>query len=142
MKKLLVHKNCIIKNCENEAISVKGKNPYCREHVYSLCELKTHKNIFNEYRCNSTVSMVSCGNKKYCNSHYRTLITKCNEKNCKKIRKNNELSFDKKWYCKKHTKKQNMLFLANLFFTFKDILPSEITGKIYKNHLKNNTYIL
>ena len=142
MKNLLVHKKCIIKDCENKSISVKNQNPYCREHVYTLCELKTQKNIFNECRCNSTVAMVSCGDKKYCNSHYRTLIQSCNENKCKKIRKNNKLSHDKKWYCKKHIKKQNNLFFSNLLFSFRDKLPSEITEKIYKIHLKNNTYIL
>ena len=142
MKKLLIYKNCRVKNCNNQAISVRGQNPFCREHVYTFCDLKTHKNIFNERRCNSTVSIVCCEGKTYCNAHYRTLIQKCNEKTCSKLRNDNILSFDKKWYCKKHKKIQNKKFLSNLFFIFRSKLPPEITENIYKFHLKNNAYIL
>jgi len=142
MNNILVHKECVINECKNKAISIRGENPYCRDHVHSLCELKLEKNIFNECRCNSTVSMIKIGNTQYCNSHYRTLIYKCNNKKCKKIRKNNILYCDKKWYCTKHKKIQNKKVLATMFFTFKNKLPSEITEKIYKIHLKNNKYIL
>ena len=78
MNKLLVEKECTIENCKNKSISVRGENPYCRYHVESLCELKQQKNIFNECRCNSTVGMISCNKKLYCNAHYRTLIYTCN----------------------------------------------------------------
>ena len=142
MKNILLHKKCKVQDCLNISISVRGENPYCREHVHSTCELKYKNNIFNECRCNSTMSMVSCGGKQYCNAHYRTLIYKCNQKKCKKIRKNNKLSFDKKWYCKKHQREQNNLFLSHLLLTFQDKIPSEITVKIYKFHLKNNMYKL
>lgn len=142
MDKILVHKECIVDLCNNEAISVRGENPYCREHVKNKCELNSTKNIFNESRCNSTVQMINCCGKVYCNSHYRTMIFKCNNKACNKVRKNNKLSFDKKWYCKKHTKKQNHDFLANLFYVFKNRIPGEITENIFKIHLKNNEYIL
>ena len=131
-----------MQGCINKSVSVRGQNPYCRDHVHDICQLKNKNNIFNEQRCNSTVKMISCGEKLYCNAHYRTLITTCNENKCKKIRKNNKLSHDKKWYCKKHKIKQNKIFLTNLFLTFKNKLPSEIVEKIYKYHLKNNTYIL
>ena len=140
MNKILVHKECFIKECKNKSVSVRGENPYCREHVHSICELKLKNNIFNEYRCNSTVSMVTIGGKQYCNAHYRTLISKCNFEKCTKLRKNNTLSSDKKWYCKKHNKVQNKKMLANMFFCFKNTLPSELTEKIYKIHLKNNKY--
>ena len=142
MKSILIHKECKVQDCKNTSVSVRGENPYCREHVHSICELKYKNNIFNECRCNSTVSMISCGGKQYCNAHYRTLIYKCNHKKCKKIRKNNKLSFDKKWYCKKHHKQQNNKFLSSLLLMFRDKIPYEITEKICKIHLKKNTCIL
>ena len=142
MKSILVSKKCVIKDCKNTSVSVKGLNPYCREHVNSICELKYKNNIFNECKCNSTVSMVSCEGKTYCNAHYRTLIYKCNNHKCKKIRKNNKLSFDKRWYCNKHQTEHNKKFLSNLLLTFKYNLPIELIVKIYKIHLKNNLYIL
>ena len=141
LTKVLLYKKCKIENCDKHSISVGGGNPYCRDHVSFLCELKHETNIFNECRCNSSVSMVELENKSYCNAHYRKLIQTCNQKKCKTLRTNNILSFDKKWYCKNH-KPNNEKLLAKLFLTFRGKLPPEITEKIYKIHLKNNTYVL
>ena len=142
MNSILIHKNCIMNKCKNKAVSIRGENEYCREHVRSLCLLKNEKNIYNECRCNSTVPMITVNSKKYCNSHYRTLIFKCNEHKCEKERKDNKLSFDKKWYCKKHKKMQDDKLLTQLFLVFREKIPPEITHKISKNFLTNNNFIL
>lgn len=141
MRNILVHKECIIDKCKNKSISVRGQNPYCREHVFKFCRLNSEKNIFNECRCNSTVSMMSSGDKLFCNAHFRTLIYKCNHKSCKILRNNNNISYDTKWYCKRHKKKQNKKVLTNIFLIFRNKLPPEIIEKIFTNHLKKDISI-
>ena len=141
ISKILKIKQCMIHKCKNTSTSVYGKNPFCRQHVHSLCELNTQNNIFNEIRCNSTVPMISLNKKLYCNSHYRTLIYKCNKKKCKKYRNSSELCYDKKWYCKKHKLKKKTFF-KEMLDIFHEKLPYDIIEKITKIHLKNNTYVI
>ena len=136
---ILKIQNCKIKKCLNKSISVHGKNPYCKNHSYDLCCMRNQKNIFNEIRCNATVEMISLDNKMYCNSHFRTLISKCNKRECSVERNNNILSFDKKWYCGKHTP-NNGDFIVKMILLFQDKLPKDVIIEICKIHLKSNTY--
>ena len=139
-EKVLKTQNCKILKCKNKSISVYGKNPFCRHHVNTLCELKTQNNIFNEIRCNSTIGMVSLDNKMYCNSHYRTLIAYCNHSDCNIYRYDNVLCYDKKWYCKDHKLKTES-FVNKMLPIFQNKLNADLVEKICKIHLKNNTYI-
>ena len=136
---ILKTQNCKIKKCKNKSISVYGKNPYCKEHSQFFCCLKHTKNIFNEIRCNTTVKMISLNNKMYCNSHFRTLLSKCNEDECTVKRNTSELAFDKKWYCDKH-KPNNGEFICKMILTFRNDLPKDVITNISKIHLKRNTY--
>lgn len=138
---ILKTKICIFKGCSYTSISVNGKNPYCREHTNKLCCLRNEKTIFNENRCNSTVKMIEVDGKHYCNAHYRTLITKCNNESCNINRNSNELCFDKKWYCKKH-KLSDSLFINKFFSFMQNKLNYDVIHKISKIHLNNNTYKL
>lgn len=132
---------CKIKKCRQQSISVYGMNPFCRDHVYSLCSMSTQKNIFNEVRCNATVQMININNNSYCNSHYRKLIYHCNDKKCTTTRNTNILGYDFMWYCNKH-KLDDKFVLSNLIFCLKQKLPVDIIKKIYINHINSNPYIV
>lgn len=138
--KLLKRKRCQTHNCEQTAISVYGENPYCREHTIEMCELQNALNVFNEVRCNSSVPMVLFYGKRYCNSHFRKLIMKCNHQKCFVSRNSTELCFDKYWYCDQHKLKEKDLLLK-LAVIFRHKLPFEIIQIICKYHFKNKLYV-
>ena len=135
---LLESKCCAFDGCQSLSVSVHGQNPYCREHTHQLCCMSNSKNIFNEVRCNSTVSMISVDGKMYCNSHYRTLIETCGHSECNTSRSNKDLCYDKKWYCDKH-KLDTQPFITKMLNVFQK-LNEDIVNKICKIHFKNNTY--
>lgn len=140
---LLIHKSCKFKKCKNKSISVNGSNKYCKDHTTHLCKLNSIKNIFNEQRCNSTVEMMEIDNELICNSHYRTLICKCNNLSCNIERNTNYLSSDKKWYCDEHLKEQENIFLLNMIHAFNQkSIPVEITKIIVDKHKNMNSYFI
>ena len=140
---LLIHKPCKFKKCKNKSFSVYGSNKYCKNHTIHLCKLNHCKNIFNEIRCNTTVEMMEFNNNLYCNSHYRTLISKCSHENCDSKRNTNYLSTDKKWYCDEHIKEQENKFLVNMIHAFEEKnIPSEITKIIVDKHKNMKSYYI
>lgn len=140
-KPILVYKQCIFKDCKQTSVSVHGENPYCRHHTENQCCLQYTENIFNEKRCNAVCGMVEFHGKKYCNAHYRTLISKCNHPNCIKSRNTNEVGHDLYWYCKKHKPDHNN-FLANISLSLdKKKIPFDISNIIHKKLKKHKSFI-
>jgi len=131
-KPILIHKKCSHINCNSTSVSVHGENPYCREHTESQCCLKFTENVYNEKRCNAVCGMVEFHGKKYCNSHYRTLISSCHHPKCIKSRDTNEISHDNYWYCNNHKPDQN-LFMTSIGLSLQQQhkIPIDISSKIY-----------